>query len=282
MRNGHLSIAMALVSIAALSSAQWLNHPDPTTPRGKDGKPNLSARAPRVKGKPDLSGVWEVESTPRAFLSKMFPPGVGLLPNAENGLGEDDPNKYFLNVLVDFKPGEEPLTPAAAAELRKRLQSTDKPESLCEIPGIPFAEMVPAPFKIMQTPRATLVLYEGFGSFRQIFTDGRKLPVDPQPAFLGYSVGRWEGDWFVVETAGFNDRTGLDAMGHGHSEALRVTQRYHRRDFGHMDVQLTLDDPKTFTKPVMYQVTYRLLPDTDLIEMFCTEAEKDLAHLPGK
>jgi hypothetical protein len=122
------------------------------------------------------------------------------------------------------------------------------------------------------------MLSEADTTFRQIFTDGRKHPEDPQPSWLGSSVGRWEGDSLVVETIGFNDRGWLDAAGHKHSDALRVTERFHRRDFGHLDLQLTLDDPKTFTHPVTVKFTELLLPDTDLIESFCSENEKDLAH----
>jgi hypothetical protein len=147
---------------------------------------------------------------------------------------------------------------------------------------VPLTELVPAPFKIVQTPGLTLMLYEGDTVFRQIYTDGRKHPVDPQPSWLGYSIGRWDGDWFVVDAMGFNGRSPLDAMGHFHSEAMRVTERFHRRDFGHLDVDITIDDPMTFTKPVTVKVSERLLPDTDIIENFCTEDEQDLAHLPGK
>jgi hypothetical protein len=138
MRTRSLCILIALAA-PLCSHAQWLNHPDPSTPRTRDGKPNLSAPAPRVHGKPDLSGVWEPESTPRKILISLLPPGVGLLPDGTNGLGEDDPQKYFLNILADFKPGEEPLTPAAAAMLRRRLESGKKPSMLCALPACPSA-----------------------------------------------------------------------------------------------------------------------------------------------
>jgi len=272
-------ILIALVAFPLFAPGQWLNHPDPNIPRTKDGKPNLSAPAPRSKGKPDLSGIWETESTPRRVLASMFPPGVGLLPGGENGLGETDPQKYFLNILADFKPGEEPLTPTAGAMLRKRMQSSEKPPTLCSPPSVPMAEVVPSPFKIVQTPGLTLFLHEGDTFFRQIYTDGRKHPVDPLPSWMGYSVGHWDGDTLVVEVTGFNDRGPLDAMGHFHSEALHVTERFRRVDFGHMEAQITLEDAKTFTKPVTVNVGYHLLPDTDIFESFCTEAESDLAHI---
>jgi hypothetical protein len=282
MQHRKTFILIALVGTSHLADAQWLNYKDPSTPRTRDGKPNLSAPAPRKNGKPDLSGVWEVESSSRQVLASLFPPGVGLLPGGENGLGEDDPHKYFMNILADYKFGEEPLTPAAAASLRKAMQSNGKPPALCIPPSVPLTETLPSPFKIIQTPAEMVMLYEGDTNFRQIYTDGRKHPADPQPSWLGYSIGRWEGDWFVVDVMGFNDRSPLDAMGHGHSEDMRVTERFLRRDFSHMDVEITLTDPETFTKPVTIKLNHRLLPDTDLIESFCTEGENDLAHLPGK
>jgi len=282
MRNRLIGVLLAIVTLPLGIEAQWLNQPDPRTPRTHDGKPNLSAPAPRVHGKPNLSGIWEPESTPRKILATLFPPGVGLLPGGENGLGEDDPQKYFLNILADFKLGEEPLTPAAAAMLRQRLQSGEKPQTLCPPLSVPLTELLPDPMKIVQMPGLTLTLHETDSVYRQIHTDGRKPPVDPQPSWLGYSVGRWEGDWFVVDAMGFNDRSPLDAMGHFHSEAMRVMERFHRRDFGHMEVEITITDPNTFTRPVTVKFGMRLLPDTDVMESFCTEGEQDLAHLPGK
>jgi hypothetical protein len=127
------------------------------------------------------------------------------------------------------------------------------------------------------------MLYEADTNFfRQIFTDGRKLPADPQPSWLGYSVGKWDGDWFVVDSVGFNDKSGLDAMGHPHSESMRLTERFRRRDYGHMDLEITLDDPKTYTKPVTIKVAHQLHPDTEILESFCSEGEKDLTHMRGQ
>jgi hypothetical protein len=208
-RNGPLCILIALAA-PFYSHAQWLNYPDPGTPRTRDGKPNLSA--PRAHGKPDLSGIWEPESSPRKLLLSLLPPGVGLLPDGTNGLGEDNPQKYFLNILADFKPGAEPMTPAAAALLRQRFESGKKPSTLCAPASVPVSDILPAPVEVLQTPRLTLMLYESDTVFRQIYTDGRKHPVDPQPSWLGYSVGRWEGDWFIVDAMGFNDQSPLDAM----------------------------------------------------------------------
>jgi len=276
MQVGNIGIAIILMGASICASAQWLNHPTPGTPRTKDGKPVLSAPAPRRDGKPDLSGVWQVESSSRKELAPY------LLPGGENGLGEDDASKYFINFFADFPFGQEPFQPAAAALFHERMQSGRKPPTLCPPPNMPLEDIVPGPFKIVSTPGLVMMLYESDYRFRQIYTDGRKLPSDPQPSWLGYSTGKWDGDWFVIDTVGFNDRGVLDAMGHFHSESMQLTERLRRRDFGHMDVEITVDDPKTYTKPVTVKVSHRLLPDTDLIELFCSEAEKDLAHLPGK
>ncbi len=271
-------ILVALVGAATCSSAQWLNQPAPKTPRSKDGKPILSAPAPRTpNGKPDLSGVWEVESSPLKEIEHM------MLPGGENGLGEDVPSKYFLNVFSDFPFGKEPFQPAAAAVFRERLQHRQKPPTLCAPPSLPAIDLLPAPFKFVSTPGLTMMLYEGNSNFfRQIYTDGRKLPVDPQPTWLGNYAGKWDGNWFVIDTVGFNDQGRLDAMGHFYSENLHLTERFYRRDYGHMNLQLIADDPKTYLSPVTVKVSLRLLPDTDVMESFCTEGESDLQHIYGK
>ncbi len=264
-----------LLGAAGVCPGQWASYRDPAIPRTKDGKPNLSAPAPRVKGKPDLTGIWQAESAPGNEIQQF------LLPGGINGLGEDLPSKYFFNFFADFGMGKEPMQPEAAAAYRKMAGSAAKPPTLCPLPAVPFENILPAPFKIFQTPRATLFLYEADTIFRQVFTDGRALPGDPQPSWLGYSVGKWEGDTFVIQTVGLNDKGTLDAMQHPHSEALKLTERLRRRDFGHLEAETTVDDPKTYTKAVTIKFTYRLLPDTELIETFCNEAEKDLAHFPG-
>jgi hypothetical protein len=258
--------------------AQWLDHRTPGIPRTADGKPNLSAPAPRTAdGKPDLSGLWQTEAAPPDLLDRI-------IPGETNGAGEEPLSQYYINIFFDYKPDEVPLKPDAAEQFRKRAPTFSKESPLphCLPIGMPLVEMSPAPYKMLQTPGATMMLYERDTTYRQIFTDGRKLPDDPQPSWLGYSVGKWDGDSFVVDSAGFNNRGWLDARGHTHSEALHLTERFHRVDFGHMDLQLTIDDPQTYTKPFTIQVKQRLLPDTDLLESFCAENEKDSAHLGGK
>ena len=264
------TITTALVVLAgAGANAQWVSHPTAGLPRTKDGKPNLAAPAPRGHdGKPDLSGVWQAEGAPIPELLK-------LLPGGENGLGEDIPAKYFINILADYERGQEPLRPEVKAAASSPATIKDTPSLACLPAGLPLGIMLPSPFKIVQASGLTMMLIEENTTFRQIFTDGRKHPADPTPSWYGSSIGRWEGETFVVETVGLNNRSALDAMGHTHSEALRVTERYRRVDVGHMNVQLTLDDPKTFTKPIVVNIPLVLRPDTDLIEYYCTENERD-------
>ena len=257
--------------------AQWLNYPTPGTPRTRDGRPNLTAPAHRVNGKPDLSGVWQIEPTPVPEMTRLF---GDLSPFGALGDTPSAFNKYLVNILVDFKPGEAPLRPEFAAVLRER-RGTDTPLSRCLAIGVPADELIPGPLKIIQTPEVILVRNEYENSVRQIYMDGRKPPADPEPLWLGYSVGRWEADTLVVDTVGFNDQGWLDGSGHPHSESLHVVERFRRRDFGHMDVQVTIDDPKVYTKPFSIRFTELLLPDSDVTEYFCSENEKDGKHLRG-
>jgi hypothetical protein len=144
--------------------------------------------------------------------------------------------------------------------------------------GIPDAMLPGVPFKFVETPGLTLILYEEFNQYRQIFTDGRAVPRNPQPTWFGYSIGKWEGDTSVVETTGFNDQTWLDDSGHPHTDAMRTTERFRRRDFGHMDLTVTIDDPKAYTKPWSVSIRLDLLPDTELMEFIC-ENEKDSGRI---
>jgi hypothetical protein len=188
-------------------------------------------------------------------------------------------SKYFLDILADFKPEQLPMRPEAAAMFRKH-SNLESPSTRCVPQGIPRGDLDNyLPFKIIQTRGVIAVLYEESNTYRQIYTDGRKLPDDPQPTWMGYSVGHWEGDTLVVDSAGFNDQGWLDASGHPQSEELRIRERFHRRDFGHMDLELTIDDPQKYTNPFTVKATEMLLPDSDVLEYVCTENERDRAHL---
>jgi len=257
--------------------AQWLNYPAPGTPRTKDGKPNLFAKAPVLGGKPDLSGVWQVEPPAKGEIERML--GGDIIGYTVPGDDIRTFSRYFFNILADFKPEESPLRPEAAEIMRSRSTNHITPDERCLPVGVPRGNLIGFPFKIVQTPELIIVLYEDDYTRRQIYTDGRKLPVDPNPTWMGYSVGHWEGSTLVVDSSGFTDRVWIDAVGHPVSEALHVEERFRRRDFGHMDLQITITDPKMYTRPIRFQVTELLQPDTDILEYLCNENEKDRAHM---
>jgi hypothetical protein len=244
--------AFLVLFFSATAAAQWINYPTPGTPRLPDGRPNLSAPAPRAAdGKPDLSGVWR---------------GAGPL--------------YRFNIAQDLKP--EDVQPWAEALFLQRVRDSrkDSPLAKCMPVSVPFHNFFNLA-RIVQTPALTVILYESPNSpHRTVFTDGRELPKDPNPTFLGYSVGRWEGDTLIITTAGFNDLGWLDSAGHPQTESLRITERLRRRDFGHMDFEITIDDPKVFTRPFTIKTERLLAADTDLLEDFC-ENERDGERLSG-
>ena len=274
----NIRASVLLLAACCGAQAQWLNYPTPGTPRTRDGKPNLTAPAPRAAhGKPDLSGVWQVEPTPPEEMKRV----IGDL-SADSALGDYSSafSKYVINILLDFKPEDSPLRPEFVGIVRQRAKQ-ESPLVHCLPIGIPADDLLPGPFKIIQAPGLTLIRNEYENTFRQIYTDGRKAPADPEPLWLGYSVGRWERDTFIVDTVGFNDRSWLDGMGHPHSEALRVVERFHRRDFGHLDVEVTIDDPKVYTKAFSVKFTELLQPDSDVTEYFCAENERDNSHIAG-
>jgi hypothetical protein len=282
MRVPVFKLGIIVIAGAASLNAQWLNYPERRTPLTRDGRPDLAARAPRAaNGKPDLSGVWQIEPPAPGEIERLYgDPGPGAV------LGDDvrEESRYFVNLFIDFKRGEEPITPEAAAQAlrnQQRRNNLDTPTTHCLPYGVPNRYFNARPFKILQTPETIAMFFELDGAFRQIHTDGRKLPVDPFPAWLGYSTGTWEGDTLVVDTAGFNDQTWMDASGHPHSEALRVRERFHRRDFGHLDIEATLDDPKMLTRPFTVKFTVLLIPNSDVLESFCAEGERDKLALAG-
>jgi len=270
-----------LAILAPCAHAQWLNYPAPGTPRTRDGKPDLTAKAPRAyNGKPDLSGVWHVEPTPLAEMKRLF--GNDVDDVTVPGMEIDTISKYAINIFSDFKPDDVPMRPEASAIVRQRMQSQQDLGLQCLPFGIPLATLLSEVTKIVQTPGLIVIMLELDSAVRQIYTDGRKHPADPNPSWLGYSVGKWEGDTLVVDTLGFNDKTWLDAIGHPRSEAMHLVERYRRRDFGHMDIDITIDDPKMYTKPFTIKVTHLLQADSDILEYFCAENEKDTSHAKAK
>lgn len=268
---------------ASGAQAQWLNVPTPGVPRSRDGKPNLTAPAPRsADGKPDLSGVWMHEVTTVEEIRRVFGHRFDDAIKANSiGMEIGTQHKYGFDILLDFKPEQSPMRPAAVDAMRRYAAGRNDGSDVCAgVVGLPVAGLLSEPIKIIQAPKVTIILYEIDNLHRQIFTDGRALPKEfDLPAYVGYSVGHWERDTLVVESAGFNDKTRLDNMGHPHSDQLRVTERFHRRDFGHLDYEMTIDDPVMYTRPFTIKIPHDLQADTDIFEMFCSENEKDRAHL---
>lgn len=270
------------VFTASAASAQWLNHPTPGLPRTKEGKPNLSAPAPRTKeGKPDLSGVWHVEPTSLAEMKRLFGDDVDAVQVP--GMEADTISKYAVNIFMDFKPGEEPIRPEAGAVVRASIERGSGDTLYRCLPGsIPLATMLSEVTKIVQTPGLTLIMLELDSAVRQVYTDGRPLPANRNPSWFGYSVGKWDKDTLVVETVGLNNRAALDLIGHPRSESMRIIERYRRRDAGHLDIEMTFEDPEIYTKPFTVKVTHVLQPDTDILEYFCNENEKDRASATAR
>jgi hypothetical protein len=277
------SLSLFFVS-GAMAAPQWLNYKTPGVPRTRDGRPRLNAPAPRADNHPDLTGVWMHELNSVAEIRRLFGPRVDELVKVDApGMEIGTQHKYALNILLDFKPDQSPMRPDTAAAFARRLSGP--PLDSCStnvFAGFPLAGLLSEPIKIVQARQLTMVMYEAGGSFRQIYTDGRRLPTEFNlPAYYGYSTGRWEQDTFVVETSGFNDKTPLDVMGHAHSDQLRVVERFQRRDFGHLDIEMTFDDPKMYTRPFTIHVPHNLLADADIFETF-PENEKDCSHMGRK
>ena len=252
------SIGLSAILLAAVCSplaAQW-KITDTGIPRLKNGQPDLNAPAPRrADGKPVLTGLWIAD-----------PPKVR-------------------DATAGLKPGELSMTPWAQKIFDERKTgdvSANDPDANCLPQGVPKIESTPLPFKIYQEPNVVVVLYEAFDQFRQFFMDGRPLPKDPNPAWYGYSVAKWDGDTLVVESSGFNGKAWLDQLGHPSTEALHVFERFHRRDFGHMDITSTIEDPGAYTKPWTFTQPVTLLVDTELLEFVCNEDNTSVPHLKGK
>lgn len=277
----HRWLVLLFVASSTVANAQWLNFAPPGTPTTADGKPDLTAPAPRTAdGKPDLSGTWMHELTSAEEMKRLYGAPIEEAIKVDvPGMEIGTQHKYAVNIMLDVKPGAASMTPQGMAVMKQRMSQADPSDVCREIPGFPLAGLLSEPIKIVQAPRTTILMYEAGSLHRQIFSDGRGFPKEFEfPAFLGYSIGRWDGDVFVVETRGFNDRTPLDLIGHPHSEALHVTERFRRVDFGHLDVEMTFDDPQTYTKPFTVKIPHTLMAEHDIFEMFC-ENEKDREHL---
>jgi len=273
MSNLRFASVIALTGLVAPASAQWF-HPDLRAPRSRDGKPILTAPAPRLNGKPDLSGVWQA-TRPTLNATRSYTGGGNPDPGMQ--IDQLDVGDIHRNVFFGMKREEEPLKAEAIAVLSKR-QDQQPPQVRCLPQGVPGVMMVYA-FKIIQTPSELIMIGESQEPPRQIYVDGRGLPKDPDPSWMGYSIGKWDNDTLVVQSTGFKEEGLLDNVGHPRGQSMLITERFRRRDFGHIDLEIRYDDPKYYTRPFTNKTTLNLIPDSDLIEFVCTENEKDIQHL---
>lgn len=258
-------VASLLLSFPPSVDAQWVNYPTAGVPRLPDGTPNLAAPPPRTAdGKPNFSGMWQA---------------AHLLPcNDVTLICTDLPiSAQFRNLGAGLKDGL-PYQPWAKERIAKK-GPTDDPYTRCLTPGGPRMYLLPTMKKIVQTPELMMVLNEFNMSYRQIFLDGRPLPVDPNPTWSGYSSGRWEGNTLVVDSIGFRDDQWLDATGSPLTNAARVTERFRRPDYGHLQIEITVDDPKAYTRSWTVMVEQAVVLDTEMLDAVCWENEKDIPHL---
>jgi hypothetical protein len=285
--------AQLLVVFAALSEllmAQWPAYPTRGVPRTPDGKPDVNAPVPRMPdGKPDFTGIWEAARGPGQG-SAANNAGPSSRPESQDpvsvppGANGAPPLATFFNIGAGFKEGL-PYTPWAAdiRQKRQKENAKDNPDAHCLPIGLMQLHLHPQPRKIIQTADVIVIMYEAQGEIRQIFIDGRPLPNnDPQPWWRGYSVGRWEGDTLVVETVGFRDDVWLDVNGSPLTETGKMTERFRRLNYGSLQIDITIEDPKSYTKPFTVRVNQRIMLDTDLIEFVCNENEKSSSHYTDK
>ena len=256
-------VLAVLILAPAGVAAQWLDFPAPGVPRNADGSPNLNAPAPRTPdGKADLGGIWRPER------NQKCPP---------DGCPDNQMSEQFLDFGWGV-PGGLPYQPWAAELVKQRSAANgkDDPTSHCFPGGIIRLHTYPTFNKIIQTPSLIVILIEREVTYRQIFLDGRPLPVDPLPTWKGYSIGRWEGDTLVVESSGFRgEGIWLDRRGSPLTEAAKITERIRRPNYGRLDIQVTVNDPKAYTAPFTVMLNQYLATDTELLDFVCLENHKE-------
>jgi hypothetical protein len=258
---------MVLWTTVSPASAQWLNYPTPGIPQLPDGRPNLTAPAPRTAdGKPDLSGIW-------ALQAPCPPDGCRDYPGAP----EFADFGARLNGGLPYQPWAADLVKKRAADLGR-----DDPVAFCRPGGALRILTFPPPRKFLQLPGLVVILSERDVTYRQIFTDGRPLLKDPEPSWNGYSTGKWEGDTLVIETNGLRDDTWLDRKGSPMTAAASVTERFRRVNYGRLEIAVTVNDPKAYTRPWTVTLTQLIVLNTELLDYHCLDNEKDAKHLVGK
>jgi hypothetical protein len=279
------ALVAVLIVVSAPLSAQWPRYRAAGAPRAAGGAMNMQGPVPRTRaGTPDLSGVWEnigwreLSQVSNDVSGTGGSPGTRPLVAAATGVLTSGPGIFF--DIGTGVAGGLPLQPWATALKQQRMAANgrDNPDAHCLPLGNLQLHTHPQPRKMIQTPEVIVMLYEGNAGVRQIFTDGRPLPNDPQPWWFGYSTGRWTGDTLVVETSGFRDGGWLDVNGSPLTERGRMIERFRRTSYGFMDVEVTVDDPKAYTRPWTVTIKQRLMPDDELIEFVCQENEQSSRH----
>jgi hypothetical protein len=264
-----LRFAAVLLLTFASSDAQWLDYPTAGVPKTPSGLPNLGAPTPRTSdGKPDLSGIWQAENTH---------------PCPPEGCADMRFSDEFLDFGASIKGGL-PYQPWALAlmKARKEQLGKDDQETKCLPSGVPRLHLHPTLRKFLQSPGLLIMLSERNTTFRQIFTDGRPLPADPQPTWNGYSSGKWDGDTLVIQTNGLRDGLWLDRNGSPLTDAAKVTEKFHRINYGNMEIEVTIEDLKAYTKSFTVKLNQFIVLNTELLDDVCSENEKDASHLVGK
>ena len=296
------ALTAGLATLATPAGAQWPPYPTPNVPRNADGLPNLTGPTPRTADRhPDLTGLWEIyfssiapppppgQASPSRSLQDTAdapagsePNQLGLTPSTPPVDPDAPPRATFFDIGANI-PGGLPFQPWAKELRAQRMADNqkDNPDANCLPMGFMQLHGHPQPRKIVQTPNLIVIMYEGNSGLRQIFLDGRSLPEineDLQPWWYGYSVGHWEGDTLVVESAGFRDDGWLDVYGSPLTDQGRLIERWRRPDYGHLEIDITVDDPKAYTKPFTVRVSHQVMLDQELIEFVCNENEKSSQH----
>jgi hypothetical protein len=280
LRRRALAILSVFIVTGAYQSvgAQWFNPPSPRAPRTASGEVDLSAATPRqANGKPDLSGVWMTGepacvirgTAPVSELLKLIPKSKTCPPRTASF------SRQSFNMGIDM-PGGLPYQPwlAKLVDERTANQAIDDPHIRCLPDVFVRAYGLPHYLKFVQTPDVLVMLNEYNGIYRQVFTDGRALPESPNPSWQGYSTAAWSGDTLVIDTIGFRDDTWIDWDGSVITEAGKLTERIRRPDFGHLEIEVTVDDPKAYTRPWTVTLQQQFASDTELIDEICAEGEK--------
>jgi hypothetical protein len=266
MKSARYTLFLSLV--ASLSFGQWLYYPTADVPKDANGKVNLKAPAPRLaNGKPDFSGIWHT-----AVLHQCEPDTGRFCGNTEIG-----GSPLALDIGRDL-PGGLPYQPGVASLVKQRF-SKDDPHVRCLPDNPPRTWVMPHLTKLVHTPRLLVLLYEVNAMYRQIFIDGRPLPADPNPSWNGYSSAVWEDDTLVIRTNGFRDDLWIDMLGAPMTSAATMTERLRRPNFGTLEVTLTIDDPKTYTRPWTVSMNQEIMLDTELLDEICLENEKSWQHM---